>query len=119
MTNKKFALIDTLNPGLFTTIQDKGRVGWQAHGVSVSGAADLNSMMIANLLVGNDGDAPIMECVMLAPTLSFSRDCVIATAGANTPRSESSKNVRRVVEQFALFSRAPESAARLGCSRCR
>ena len=47
MTNKKFALIDTLNPGLFTTIQDKGRVGWQAHGVSVSGAADLNSMMIA------------------------------------------------------------------------
>jgi len=83
MTNKKFALIDTLNPGLFTTIQDKGRVGWQAHGVSVSGAADLNSMMIANLLVGNDRDAPIIEFVMLAPTLTFSRDCVIATAGAN------------------------------------
>ncbi|MDG1144492.1 MAG: hypothetical protein P8N92_07465, partial [Burkholderiales bacterium] len=83
MTNKKFALIETLNPGLFTTIQDKGRVGWQAHGVSVSGAADSNSMMIANLLVGNDGDAPIIEFVMLAPTLSFSRDCIIATAGAN------------------------------------
>jgi antagonist of KipI len=83
MTATHSALVEILNPGLLTTIQDKGRVGWQAHGVSVSGAADSYSMMIANALVGNDGDAPIIEFVMVAPTLFFSRDCVVATAGAN------------------------------------
>lgn len=83
MTATQSHLIEILNPGLLTTIQDQGRVGWQGHGVSVSGAADLNSMMVANLLVGNDGNAPVIEFVMLAPTLFFSRDCVIAFTGAN------------------------------------
>ena len=83
MTAVQSVLIEILSPGLLTTIQDKGRAGWQHHGVSVSGAADLNSMQVANVLVGNDRDAPIIEFAMLAPTLSFSRDCVIASTGAN------------------------------------
>lgn len=83
MTATQPPLIEILNPGLLTTIQDKGRLGWQEQGVSVSGAADLNSMMVANSLVGNDGDAPVIEFVMLAPTLFFSRDCVIAFTGAD------------------------------------
>ena len=60
-----------LNSGLLTTIHDKGRAGWQKHGVSVSGAADLNSMAIANTLVGNRPNAPIIEFVMVGPDLVF------------------------------------------------
>ena len=49
----------------------------------VCGAADLNSMTIANALVGNKLDAPIIEFVMVGPDLVFSCDCVVAFSGAN------------------------------------
>ena len=72
-----------MKPGVLTTIQDRGRVGWQDHGVSVSGAADLNAMLVANALVGNRPGAPIIEFVMIGPTLVFSCDCVVAFSGAD------------------------------------
>ncbi|MDA0236972.1 MAG: biotin-dependent carboxyltransferase family protein [Proteobacteria bacterium] len=83
MSAKHATFIHVLSPGVMTTIQDRGRTGWQDHGVSVSGAADLNSMVVANALVGNKLDAPIIEFVMVGPTLAFSCDCVIAFAGAD------------------------------------
>ncbi|MDP4835600.1 MAG: biotin-dependent carboxyltransferase family protein [Burkholderiales bacterium] len=83
MSTNQSGLIHVLSPGLLTTIQDRGRAGWQNHGVSVSGAADLNSMTIANALVGNKLDAPIIEFVMVGPDLVFSCDCVVAFSGAN------------------------------------
>ena len=42
-----------LNPGVLTTVQDFGRIGYQQFGVSVSGAMDPRAMRFANLLVGN------------------------------------------------------------------
>ena len=83
MSTNQSSLIHVLNPGLLTTIQDKGRAGWQKHGVSVSGAADLNSMAIANTLVGNKPNAPIIEFVMVGPDFLFSSDCVVAFSGAD------------------------------------
>ncbi len=75
-------IITVTDPGLFSTIQDEGRDGWQSQGVSVSGSADLNSMRIANVLVGNKPKAPVIEFVMQGPTLTFSEDCIIAFCGA-------------------------------------
>jgi antagonist of KipI len=75
-------IISVTDPGLFSTIQDEGRDGWQGQGVSVSGSADLNSMRIANVLVGNKPQAPVLEFVMQGPTLTFSEDCVVAFCGA-------------------------------------
>ncbi len=43
--------VTVVRPGLFTTIQDQGRWGHQASGVPVSGALDLVSHRLANLLV--------------------------------------------------------------------
>ncbi len=40
-------------PGLLTTIQDRGRIGYQHLGVPVSGALDAVSLHAANPLVGN------------------------------------------------------------------
>ena len=47
------AALKVLAPGLHTTVQDLGRVGYQDIGVPVSGALDSFSLRLANALVGN------------------------------------------------------------------
>src|ERR1700722_11477008 len=54
-------MIEVLSPGPFTTVQDLGRPGYAALGVSPSGAADRSSMRLANRLVGNDETAAGLE----------------------------------------------------------
>ena len=54
------AALSILRPGMFTTVQDLGRWGFQSRGVPVSGAMDWYSHRLANHLLGNDaahGDA--------------------------------------------------------------
>ena len=46
--------ITILNPGMLTSVQDLGRIGYQQYGVSVSGVMDPRSASIANILVDND-----------------------------------------------------------------
>jgi antagonist of KipI len=41
-------MIRVIECGLLSTIQDKGRFGWQKFGVIVSGAMDQEAMCIAN-----------------------------------------------------------------------
>ena len=61
-------------PGLLTTIQDLGRMGYQHLGVPVSGALDPTSLHVANLLVGNVPDAGALEVACLGPTLAIEAD---------------------------------------------
>lgn len=71
-------------PGLLSTIQDRGRVGYQHLGVPVSGALDPVSLQAANLLVGNAPGAGALEVACMGPTLVVEADDVrIAVAGAN------------------------------------
>jgi KipI family sensor histidine kinase inhibitor len=74
-------------PGLFTTIQDQGRWGHQASGVSVSGALDLVSHRVANLLVGNPADAATLEVTLVGPELTIEQETTIAIAGADLQAS--------------------------------
>ena len=46
--------IKILQPGLFTTIQDEGRIGYQDLGFSGAGALDQYSLKVAQTLIGND-----------------------------------------------------------------
>lgn len=50
-----------LSPGLLTTVQDRGRIGFQSQGVPVSGALDLVSFEAANAIVGNAPDTEALE----------------------------------------------------------
>ena len=70
--------ITVLNPGLLTTVQDMGRVGYQQFGVSVSGVMDPRSAAIANILVGNPEDEAVLECTMMGPQLLFNQAETIA-----------------------------------------
>lgn len=69
-------------PGFLTTVQDLGRRGHAASGVSASGAADPLALRIGNRLVGNDEGAAALEMTMSCASLRFEADAVFALTGA-------------------------------------
>ena len=75
--------IKVVNPGVLTTVQDLGRVGFQEFGVPVSGAMDPRALKVANILVGNDEGAAGLECTMMGPVLTFTESNIIAITGAD------------------------------------
>ncbi len=70
-------------PGLQTLVQDKGRSGQQAFGVPIGGVMDKSSARIANWLVGNSPQTPVLEIALLGPQIEVEGDCQIAITGAN------------------------------------
>lgn len=68
---------------MLTTVQDKGRYGYQKYGVTVSGAADSWSMKVANVLIGNEENCAGLEITLLGPQIQFCRDTFISICGGN------------------------------------
>ena len=75
--------IEFLSGGLFTAVQDKGRFGYQQYGVSVAGAADLRSFILANHLVANDENEAVLEINLLGPSVIIEEPATIAITGGN------------------------------------
>lgn len=69
--------------GLFTTIQDIGRYGFQKYGVPVSGPMDHFAFRAANLLVGNSEGKAGLEITILGPKLKFNETTTVAVTGAD------------------------------------
>ena len=72
-----------LKPGMQTTIQDLGRYGYQSQGISVSGAMDVRSFKIANLLLDNPENEAELEICLIGPTLKFTSATIIAITGGD------------------------------------
>ena len=68
--------LKVLSPGLYTTVQDLGRIGYQDIGVPVSGALDGFSLRLANALVGNPLGMAALEILVSGPTLEIAADAV-------------------------------------------
>jgi KipI family sensor histidine kinase inhibitor len=83
VTRANARAITILRPGLLTTVQDRGRWGHQASGVSVSGALDLVSHRLANLLVGNEPDAATLEVTLAGPEVRLEQAGRVAVTGAD------------------------------------
>jgi biotin-dependent carboxylase-like uncharacterized protein len=76
--------LEFLKAGLHTLIQDQGRADHRAFGVPIGGALDRSSSIIANQLVGNDMNSPVIEITISGPTIGFKGDdCLIAITGAD------------------------------------
>jgi antagonist of KipI len=75
-------MIRVVAPGLFTTVQDLGRPGYGAIGISPAGAADPIALRIGNRLVGNAPGAAALEVTLAGPALMFEDGGVVALAGA-------------------------------------
>lgn len=68
--------------GPIATVQDQGRTATQSSGFSVSGVMDLDAANVANLLVGNDLNAAVLESCLQGPTLTFTQSIHFAVTGA-------------------------------------
>lgn len=75
-------LCRVVKPGLFTTVQDSGRHGFQRYGVPVSGAMDNYAFVAANFLVDNKPNDTCLEITLLGPELEFLDKAQVAITGA-------------------------------------
>src|SRR6188768_3958039 len=75
-------MLEVIDPGLLTTVQDGGRFEGLDLGVPVSGACDPWSLAVANVLVGNEPTAAGLEMTILGATFRVLEDMPIGVAGA-------------------------------------
>ena len=73
---------EIIRAGINTTFQDKGRSNLYHIGIPFSGAMDNRNYQLANRLVGNKLDLPVIEFAYQGPLLRFYGDKInIAIAG--------------------------------------
>ncbi|WP_367342635.1 biotin-dependent carboxyltransferase family protein [Limosilactobacillus sp.] len=75
------AMISVIKPGTQTTVQDFGRPQHQINGFPEAGGMDQQALKTANLLVGNALGAPVLEFVIMGPTLVFDQPTFVAVTG--------------------------------------
>jgi biotin-dependent carboxylase-like uncharacterized protein len=68
--------IRVIAPGLQTTVQDSGRIGYQDVGVPTSGPLDCVSFRLSNALVGNSRNTPALEMLIHGPTCEVLADSI-------------------------------------------
>lgn len=76
-------MIKVIKPGMLTTVQDSGRLGYQAYGMPVAGVMDSYAYRVANLLVLNDCNMAALEMTMLGGTFQFTQDAWVAICGGD------------------------------------
>lgn len=74
-------MVEVLKTGLYDSIQDLGRFGYQQFGVPVSGAMDQYSAKLANAILGNRSHDALLEFTLIGPRLKFHSDTVICLTG--------------------------------------
>lgn len=76
-------MLNVVEPGLLTTVQDLGRRHWYHIGMPPAGALDDFAFRVGNLLVGNPEDAAGLEVTYAGPTLDAEADGMVAVTGAD------------------------------------
>src|SRR5438876_12296261 len=96
-------VIEVVDPGRYTSIQDRGRPGFERFGIPPGGAVDWLAASVANRLVGNEPDAALIEATTSGPTLRFQSEATIAVTGGHCPDAGfPSWRAHRVDAGFAL-----------------
>ena len=81
-------MIEILATGALATVQDLGRPGWAALGVPRSGAFDRGAARLANRLVGNSDDTPLIESTFGGLVVRVLDAATVALTGAACPGFE-------------------------------
>lgn len=68
-------------PGLLDLVVDAGRLGQGRFGLARGGPLDAPAARLANRLVGNEPDAPLLELTLTGPVLRALAPCVVAVTG--------------------------------------
>ena len=75
--------IEVVKNGLQVHVQDAGRASMQSLGVPVAGPLDRFSACLANHLVGNSRENPVIEIALMGPKIVFHNAAKIAITGAD------------------------------------
>ncbi len=75
--------LEILSPGLMTTVQDDGRFGYQAYGVSPAGPMDARAFHLADLLAGNAQNTAALELCVTGPEIRVNTNTTVALCGAD------------------------------------
>lgn len=103
--------------GLLSLIQDKGRPGLRHLGIPASGALVPAWMRVANALVGNKADTPIIECHEGGLQLSIRDQAIIvAVAGDATASSTSANGASRSLKPWQSHVIGPGSTFTISSS---
>jgi biotin-dependent carboxylase-like uncharacterized protein len=94
-------VIEAIDGGRWTTIQDRGRPGFEHFGIPEGGAIDWFAAAAANRLVGNHDGAALLECTATGPTLRFTTDCLVAVTGGQ-PAGTGSWQASRMARDSTL-----------------
>jgi len=76
-------IFEVIQPGAYTTIQDRGRFDYQQYGVPICGVVDSFAYRVANALVGNSQGQAVLEATVFGPTLKVLNQGLIAVTGGN------------------------------------
>jgi len=75
--------IKIIRPGIFTTIQDLGRYCYRAVGIGPGGAMDSFAATVANYLVENDKNYPVIEMHFPAAEMIFESTALVSITGGD------------------------------------
>ena len=73
--------IKILDAGMCTTVQDKGRFGFEHLGIGQSGVMDAESFSLGNAIAGNTDNAACLEATVLGPSIEFTLPCEFVITG--------------------------------------
>lgn len=76
-------MIEVIKAGALTTVQDIGRIGYRHLGVTQAGALDRPALCLANRLLSNPDNTPVLELTFGQSIFLFKRDAWIALTGAD------------------------------------
>jgi len=76
-------MIEVIDAGFYSSIQDQGRMGYRNLGVPVSGAMDQKAFDLAHQLLGETLDFSCIECTLIGPILRFHEPCSLVLTGAH------------------------------------
>jgi len=76
-------MIEVIDAGFYSSIQDQGRMGYRHLGVPVSGAMDQKAFDLAHQLLGKTLDFSCIECTLIGPILRFHEPCSLVLTGAH------------------------------------
>jgi len=86
-----YEILEVIQPGPLTTIQDLGRSGYQQYGVPVAGAMDTFAFRVGNLLAGNNENTAALEITLMGLRVRVLADAVVAVTGGDlTPKLNNS-----------------------------
>lgn len=76
-------MLKVLQAGFLNSVQDRGRVGFAASGVPISGVMDSYSAKLANSILNNKTSAAVLEITLSKTSFKFLTSTIICITGAD------------------------------------